>query len=230
MTLLHADDTASHAAASAPLRVQHWGFSPGRVDYLDGVARQRALHAAVLAGHAPDTLALLEHDAVYTAGVRTASHERPSADTPVVDVDRGGKITWHGPGQLVGYPITHLPDGGDALAFVRRLEQALIAVCDTLGVHARTVDGRTGVWTGPPETPVKIAAIGIRVRRGVTMHGFAVNCDNDIEPFRRIVPCGISDAGVSTLSAAAGRTISPPDIVDAVAVCVAAALSMRVTV
>jgi lipoyl(octanoyl) transferase len=187
----------------------HEGFVPEPVDYHAGWARQRDAHAAVVAGTAPDTLLLLEHAAVYTAGKRTAPHERPFDGTPVVDVDRGGKITWHGPGQLVGYPIVRLPDPVDVVAHVRRLEGALIAVCADLGVTAGRVDGRSGVWVAAdgarPER--KIAAIGIRVAQGVTMHGFALNCDCDLSWSQTIVPCGIADAGVTSLSAELGRDV-----------------------
>ncbi|MGR6963540.1 lipoyl(octanoyl) transferase LipB [Geodermatophilus sp. URMC 61] len=188
----------------------------GRVPYEEAWERQRELHAARVAGEGPDTLLLLEHPSVYTAGKRTEPHERPQDGTPVVDVDRGGKITWHGPGQLVGYPIVALPDPVDVVAYVRRLEGALIEVCAGFGVEAGRVEGRSGVWLpadepGPgsrwrPER--KIAAIGIRVARGVTMHGFALNCDPDLGAFGAIVPCGIVDAGVTSLSAELGRDVT----------------------
>jgi lipoyl(octanoyl) transferase len=188
----------------------------GTVPYEEAWERQRELHAARVAGEGPDTLLLLEHPSVYTAGKRTEPHERPQDGTPVVDVDRGGKITWHGPGQLVGYPIVALPDPVDVVAYVRRLEGALIEVCAGFGVEAGRVEGRSGVWLpadepGPgsrwrPER--KIAAIGIRVARGVTMHGFALNCDPDLGAFGAIVPCGIADAGVTSLSAELGRDVT----------------------
>ncbi|MGY1761716.1 lipoyl(octanoyl) transferase LipB [Geodermatophilus sp. SYSU D00779] len=188
----------------------------GTVPYEEAWERQRELHAARVAGEGPDTLLLLEHPSVYTAGKRTEPHERPQDGTPVVDVDRGGKITWHGPGQLVGYPIVALPDPVDVVAYVRRLEGALIEVCAGFGVEAGRVEGRSGVWLpadgpGPgsrwrPER--KIAAIGIRVARGVTMHGFALNCDPDLAAFGAIVPCGIADAGVTSLSAELGRDVT----------------------
>ncbi|HYO34794.1 MAG TPA: lipoyl(octanoyl) transferase LipB [Geodermatophilus sp.] len=196
----------------------------GTVHYEQAWARQRALHAARVAGEGPDTLLLLEHPSVYTAGRRTQPHERPADGTPVVDVDRGGKITWHGPGQLVGYPIVALPDPVDVVAHVRRLEDALMAVCADLGVHTRQVEGRSGVWVaadapGPdsrfrPER--KIAAIGVRVSRGVTMHGFALNCDPDLGAFGTIVPCGIVDAGVTSLTAELGRDVPVAEVIDAV--------------
>ncbi|MGY1833458.1 lipoyl(octanoyl) transferase LipB [Geodermatophilus sp. SYSU D01180] len=196
----------------------------GTVPYEEAWARQREIHAARIAGEAPDTLLLLEHPSVYTAGRRTEPHERPVDGTPVVDVDRGGKITWHGPGQLVGYPIVALPDPVDVVAHVRRLEDALIEVCASVGVETMRVDGRSGVWVaadapGPgsrfrPER--KIAAIGVRVARGVTMHGFALNCDPDLGAFGAIVPCGIADAGVTSLSAELGRDVPVAEVVDTV--------------
>ncbi len=196
----------------------------GTVPYEEAWARQRELHAARIAGEGPDTLLLLEHPSVYTAGKRTEPHERPQDGTPVVDVDRGGKITWHGPGQLVGYPIVALPDPVDVVAYVRRLEGALIEVCAGFGVDAGRVEGRSGVWlpadeSGPdsrwrPER--KIAAIGIRVARGVTMHGFALNCDPDLGAFGAIVPCGIADAGVTSLSAELGRDVTVEEALEPV--------------
>jgi lipoyl(octanoyl) transferase len=182
----------------------------GVIDYLDAWQLQRQIHASVVSGDAPDTLLLLEHLAVYTAGKRTEPHERPFDGTPVVDVDRGGKITWHGPGQIVGYPIVRLPDPIDVVSHVRRLEQALIEVCADLGLAAGRVEGRSGVWlpAGDGKPARKIAAIGIRVAQGVTMHGFALNCDCDLRAFETFVPCGISDAGVTSLSAELGRDVT----------------------
>ncbi|MBU6243995.1 MAG: lipoyl(octanoyl) transferase LipB [Actinomycetales bacterium] len=195
--------------------VQLLGLGAEPVDYLDGWELQRRVHAEVLQGTRPDTLLLLEHAPVYTAGRRTEPHERPFDGTPVIDVDRGGKITWHGPGQLVGYPIIALPDPIDVVAHVRRIESMLIDACGDLGVPTTRVDGRSGVWVpaddrGPDR---KIAAIGIRVAQGVTMHGFALNCDCDLGWFGRIVPCGIVDAGVTSLSKEAGREITVADAV-----------------
>src|SRR3954452_11793222 len=186
----------------------------GTVPYEDAWAWQRELHQARVAGSGPDTLLLLEHPPVYTAGKRTEPHERPFDGTPVIDVDRGGKITWHGPGQLVGYPIVRLPDPVDVVAHVRRLEAGLIEVCADLGVAAGRVEGRSGVWvtadaTGPDR---KIAAIGIRVAQGVTMHGFALNCDCDLSWAQTIVPCGIADAGVTSLSAELGRKVPVAEV------------------
>ncbi|CCG02995.1 lipoyl(octanoyl) transferase LipB [Blastococcus saxobsidens] len=194
----------------------------GTVPYEEAWDRQRELHAQRVAGEIPDTLLLLEHPSVYTAGRRTEPHERPFDGTPVIDVDRGGKITWHGPGQLVGYPIVALPDPVDVVAYVRRLEGALIEVCAGFGVDAGRVEGRSGVWL-PADSPGagfrperKVAAIGIRVARGVTMHGFALNCDPDLGAFGAIVPCGIPDAGVTSLSAELGRDVAVADALDPV--------------
>jgi lipoyl(octanoyl) transferase len=182
----------------------------GLVPYDDAWARQRELHARRVAGEGPDTLLLLEHPSVYTAGKRTEPHERPCDGTPVIDVDRGGKITWHGPGQLVGYPIVALPDPVDVVAYVRRLEEALIEVCAGFGLATGRVEGRSGVWVAADETRPerKVAAIGVRVARGVTMHGFALNCDPDMTAFANMIPCGIPDAGVTSLSAELGRDIT----------------------
>lgn len=190
------------------------GLAPDLVEYHEGWARQRAVHAEVVSGQRPDTVLLLEHEAVYTAGKRTASHERPFDGTPVVDVDRGGKISWHGPGQLVGYPIVRLTDPVDVVAHVRRLELALIGVCADLGLSAGQVEGRSGVWVAAdqrgPER--KVAAIGIRVSQGVTMHGFSINCDCDLSWATTIVPCGIPDAGVTSLSAELGRDVPVSEV------------------
>lgn len=190
----------------------------GLVPYEEAWQRQRDLHAAVVAGTEPDTVLLLEHPPVYTAGKRTEPWERPIDGTPVVDVDRGGKITWHGPGQLVGYPIVKLPDPIDVVAYVRRMEGVLIDVCAELGVPAGRVEGRSGVWlaaddSGPER---KVAAIGIRVAGGVTLHGFALNCDPDLSWFDRIVPCGIADAGVTSLSKELGRSVSVAEVLPVV--------------
>ena len=186
----------------------------GLVDYEQAWQRQREMHAAVVTGREPDTVLLLEHPPVFTAGRRTEPWERPVDGTPVIDVDRGGKITWHGPGQLVGYPILRLPDPLDVVAYVRRLEAMLIEVCAELGVVAGRVDGRSGVWLeadgARPER--KIAAIGIRVADHVTLHGFALNCDPDLSWFDRIVPCGIADAGVTSLTAELGRDVTVAEV------------------
>lgn len=203
------------------------GLSANSVPYLEALELQRETHAAVVRGSAPDTVLLLEHPSVYTAGKRTEPSERPSDGTPVIDVDRGGKITWHGPGQLVGYPIMRLPDPVDVVAFVRKLEQMLIDVIAEFGVEGHRVDGRSGVWVtqttdaGEPAPDAKIAAIGLRVAEGVTMHGFALNCANSLEPYEHIVACGIRDAGVTTITrelARRGETrvVMPEDVIASV--------------
>ncbi len=198
------------------LDVQTVGLAPDLIPYPDGWALQREIHGEVAAGTRPDTLLLLEHEPVFTAGARTARHERPTDGTPVVDVDRGGKITWHGPGQLVGYPIVRLVEPIDVVAHVRRLEGILIEVLAGFGVEGYRVEGRSGVWVRRLRSEDKIAAIGVRVQRGVTMHGFALNCDNSLLPFSQIIPCGIADAGVTTLSEVLGRDVRPAEVVDAV--------------
>jgi lipoyl(octanoyl) transferase len=186
----------------------------GLVPYQEAWDEQRRVHAAVAAGTEPDTVLLLEHPAVYTAGKRTSPFERPQDGTPVIDVDRGGKITWHGPGQLVGYPIVALPDPVVVVAHVRRVEEALILTCADLGVDGRRVEGRSGVWVGEPGRENKIAAIGIRVADGVTMHGFALNCSNSLEPYEKIVACGIRDAGVTTITRELGHRVVPEELVE----------------
>jgi lipoyl(octanoyl) transferase len=192
------------------------GLAPTYVPYHDGWELQRRIHAGVVSGERDDTLIVLEHEAVYTAGKRTESHEHPTDGTPVIDVDRGGKITWHGPGQLVGYPIVRLPEPVDVVAHVRRLERLLIDALGEHGVDGYRVEGRSGVWVRRPLSEDKIAAIGVRVEKGVTMHGFAVNCDNSLAGFRGIIPCGITDAGVTTVSEVVGRDVGPADIIDSV--------------
>jgi lipoyl(octanoyl) transferase len=187
----------------------------GTVDYLAAWDEQRRLHEAVVSGTQPDTVLLLEHPSVYTAGKRTEPLDRPTDGTPVVDVDRGGKITWHGPGQLVGYPIVRLGDPVDVVAYVRRMERLLIDVCLALGLSTTRIIGRSGVWVpGDGRAPDrKVAAIGIRVAKGVTQHGFALNCDCDLSAFDRIVPCGIRDASVTSLTLELGRPVSVADAV-----------------
>jgi lipoyl(octanoyl) transferase len=188
------------------------GLSAKSVPYLEALDQQRATHAAVVAGLAPDTVILLEHPSVYTAGKRTEDSERPADGTPVIDVDRGGKITWHGPGQLVGYPIMRLPHPIDVVAYVRMLEGMLIDVLDDLGVQSHRVRGRSGVWVTTDGPDAKIAAIGIRVAEGVTMHGFALNCSNSLDAYDQIVACGIPDAGVTTISNVLGRVVDPAEV------------------
>jgi lipoyl(octanoyl) transferase len=188
-------------------------FGPALVDYMAGWDLQRRIHARRVADEVPDSCLLLEHQPVYTAGKRTAAPDRPVGDpgAPVIDVDRGGKITWHGPGQLTGYPIVKLREPVDVVAYVRALEEAMIRTCGEFGVTAVRVPGRSGAWVaGAPDS--KVGAIGARVARGVTMHGLALNCDCDLSWFDRIVPCGISDAGVTTLSAEAGRRITVAEV------------------
>ncbi|MFL0276149.1 lipoyl(octanoyl) transferase LipB [Mycobacterium sp. SMC-19] len=197
----------------------------GTVDYDTAWQLQRELAEARPAG-GPDTMLLLEHPPVYTAGRRTEPQERPMDGTPVVDTDRGGKITWHGPGQLVGYPVIGLAEPLDVVNYVRRLEESLIEVCNTLGLNTVRVDGRSGVWLPPGggRPARKIAAIGVRVARATTLHGFALNCDCDLNAFSSIVPCGITDAGVTSLSAELGFVTGVEDVRRAVASAVVDAL------
>lgn len=245
-------------AAVSELHFVHLGFGENAVEYQEAWQEQRRVHAARFADEIPDTCLLLEHPPVYTAGRRTEDSERPLDGTPVIDVDRGGKITWHGPGQLVGYPILKLPRPVDVVAHVRRLEEALINACAEFGLETTRVEGRSGVWvlgdpiedrpavipgltldfdprlhddefdprlSGPEYAPSnagqrredrKLAAIGIRVAKGVTMHGFALNCNPDNTWFDRIVPCGIRDAGVASLSNELGREIGVTDVLPVV--------------
>jgi lipoate-protein ligase B len=196
----------------------HAGFGERAVPYEEAWELQRRTHARRVSDEIPDTVLLLEHPPVYTAGKRTQALDRPIGDpgAPVIDVDRGGKITWHGPGQLVGYPIVKLPDPVDVVAYVRRVEEALIGVCAEFGVDTGQVEGRSGVWvcgTEHASVPAwlpnrKVGAIGVRVSRGVTMHGFALNCDNDLSWYDRIVPCGIRDAGTTSLTEELGRQVT----------------------
>jgi len=199
------------------------------IDYPQAWERQRELHAAVVAGEHPGSVLLLEHPPVYTAGRRTDDADRPNDGTPVVDVDRGGSITWHGPGQLVGYPIVRLVNPYDVVGHVRRIEEVLIRTCADLGLATERIAGRSGVWVkgrggldGAAVTDVrnlvgagqdrKVAAIGIRVAKGVTMHGFALNCDPDLDWFSRIVACGLHDAGVTSLTRELGRHVSVKEV------------------
>ncbi len=204
----------------------------GTIDYLEAWELQRRHVTARADGEGPDTMLLLEHPSVYTAGKRTEPADRPTDGTPVVDVDRGGKITWHGPGQLVGYPIVKLADPIDVVHYVRRLEEALIHVCELFGVHTGRVEGRSGVWIPADDRgrERKIAAIGIRVQRGVTMHGFELNCDADLSAFDKIVPCGISDAGVTSLSAELDRQVTVAETLPVARDAVLAALEGRLPV
>lgn len=198
------------------LEFSQLGLAPDFVDYMEGWDAQRELHDNVVAGVAPSTVLLLEHAAVYTAGKLTEDHERPFDGTPVVPVDRGGKLTWHGPGQLVAYPILKLKNRSGIRDYVERLEDIMITVMADYGIKAERIKGRAGVWIkadakGPDR---KIAAIGIRVLNGVTMHGVAINCSNDLAPYGQIIACGITDAGVTTMSLETGREITPADIAD----------------
>jgi lipoyl(octanoyl) transferase len=228
---VHADDYPGNLEIVSSIRSQSSAIDVrqlGMVEYLAAWQLQRELADARVAG-GPDTLLLLEHPPVYTAGRRTEAHERPVQGTPVIDTDRGGKITWHGPGQLVGYPIIGLAEPLDVVNYVRRLEESLIKVCADLGLQTGRVDGRSGVWA--PERPGvparKVAAIGVRVSRATTLHGFALNCDCDLNAFSTFVPCGISDAGVTSLSAELAHTVRVGDVRSAVADAVCDALDGR---
>ena len=188
----------------------------GLVEYSEALALQRAIHADVVSTTRPNTFLLLEHPSVYTAGKRTAPEERPDNQTPVIDVDRGGKITWHGPGQLVGYPIVRLKNPRELVGFVREIESGLIRVCAELGIIGQRVDGRSGVWVVDEKGERKIAAIGIRVASGVSMHGFALNVNPDLTAFDQIIPCGIEDSVVTSISRELGRTVTIDEIIPVV--------------
>lgn len=205
-------DSSSGPAGASEIEV----YDVGVMEYREAWEEQRRLHEEVVAGRLPGAVMLLQHPAVYTAGKRTQPWDRPVDGTPVVDVDRGGRITWHGPGQLVGYPILRLPDPIDVVAYVRQVERLLIDVCAELGLPGTTrikKPGYTGVWVPADERgPArKIGAIGIRVARGVSQHGFALNCDCDLSGYGTIVPCGITDAGVTSISAELGRPVTVAD-------------------
>lgn len=191
----------------------------GLLDYAEGLALQRDLHADVVAGRSHGALVLCEHPSVYTAGRRTEPSDLPTNGAPVVDVDRGGRITWHGPGQLVAYPIVRLAAPIDVVAWVRDLKQVIVDAAASVGVHAERVDRRSGAWVrgagGTP--PAKVGAIGLHVAEGVTTHGIAINCDNTLDAYAAIVPCGIADAGVTTLRVAAGRPVTVDDLAPVVA-------------
>lgn len=184
----------------------------GLIDYSKAWDVQRAIHGEVVEKIRPNTLLLLQHPSVYTAGRRTQESERPQDGTPVIDVDRGGKITWHGPGQLIGYPIVRLAKPTELVGFVREIEAGLIAVCAELGIKAQCVSGRSGVWIRDEKGDRKIAAIGIRVAKGVTMHGFALNICPDLTPFAQIIPCGIEDAEVTSMEKELGRKITIEEV------------------
>lgn len=193
---------------SALLSVQRLGL----IEYQVALDQQRLIHSEVVGRTRENTLLLLEHPSVYTAGKRTSLEERPTNGLPVIDVDRGGKITWHGPGQIVGYPIIKLAKPTELVGFVRELESALIKVCAEFGIAASRVDGRSGVWVATNGAPRKIAAIGIRVASGVSMHGFALNVNPDLAAFSQIIPCGINDAEVTSLALELGRPITSSEV------------------
>ena len=196
----------------------------GLVEYQQALAMQRQFHQEVVAGTRPNSLILLEHPSVFTAGKRTQDFERPTDGTPVIDVDRGGRITWHGPGQLVGYPIVKLLKPTELVGFVRTLEAALIEICSHFGIKSQRVEGRSGVWVCDEKGERKIAAIGIRVASGVTMHGFALNVSPDLTAFGQIVPCGIDDAAVTSMARELGREISIPEAISMVEKAITTAL------
>ena len=192
------------------------GFDPDFVGYNEGLKLQREVHKEVVAKTRPDTVILLEHSSVYTAGKRTEDSERPDDGTEVIEVDRGGKLTWHGPGQLVGYPIMKLPEPFDVVGYVRFLEQVLIDVCADFGLATERVAGRSGVWAPTGDTHLKVAAIGIRVSERVAMHGFALNCSNSMDAYDHIVACGIDDAGTSSITELTGSLVTPAMAADRV--------------
>jgi lipoyl(octanoyl) transferase len=189
------------------------GLTDPLLDYTDGLGLQRRLHAEVVEGRVDRALVLCQHESVYTGGTRTQPEDLPRDGSPVIEADRGGRITWHGPGQLVAYPIVRLPEPVDVVAHVRALEAVVIDVCADFGVRAERIEGRSGAWVRGVGGEEKVGAIGIRVAQGVTMHGISLNCDNSLDPYDTIVACGIADAGVTTLSRAAGHGISPVDVV-----------------
>ena len=180
--------------------------------YADALIIQEQTHEQVSSSQIQNTLLFVEHPSVFTAGKRTLDNERPASGTPVIDVNRGGKITWHGPGQIVGYPILRLAKPSELVGFVRELESALIDTCKEFGIEVQRINGRSGVWINDELIPRKIAAIGIRVAKGTTMHGFALNVNPDLSPFAQIIPCGIADAQVTSMSQELKREITPADV------------------
>jgi lipoyl(octanoyl) transferase len=195
---------------NSELIIQNWGSG---VEFQSAWDKQRELHHKIVTENHPDVAVLLEHQNVYTAGRSTKQEDRPMDSSPVFDIDRGGRITWHGPGQIVCYPIMKLDDPVDVVAHVRRLELLIMNVCSKLGLETTQIEGRSGVWVkgnGLPDK--KIAAIGIRVAKKATMHGFALNCNNSLDAFRNIVPCGIGDADVTTISLEIGRDVSVAEV------------------
>lgn len=201
------------------LQFERVGLAPNYVEYTSALELQQKTHELVAAKKQQNTVLLLEHQAVITAGKRTEDHEYPTdSSTPVIKIDRGGKLTWHGPGQLVGYPIVRLPEPIDVVKFVRDIEEVLISLLTDLGITCQRVEGRSGVWVlgnGALIQDKKIAAIGLRVSKNTTMHGFSINCNNPVDVFEPFIPCGITDAGVTTISEQLGRNVNPADIVDA---------------
>ena len=190
--------------------IQNWGKD---VEFKQSWDQQRELHHKIVSENHPNTVVLLEHQNVYTAGRSTKPEDRPIDSSPVFDIDRGGRITWHGPGQIVCYPIIKLDDPVDVVAHVRRLELLIMNVCSKLGLETTQIEGRSGVWVkGNGFLDKKIAAIGIRVAKKATMHGFALNCNNSLDGFRKIVPCGIADSDVTTLSLELGRDVSVAEV------------------
>jgi len=196
--------------SNSELIIQNWGSD---VEYQSAWDQQRELHHKIVTENHPDVAVLLEHQNVYTAGRSTKPEDRPTDSSPVFDIDRGGRITWHGPGQIVCYPIIKLDDPVDVVAHVRRLELLIMNVCSKLGLETTQIEGRSGVWVKGNSSPdKKIAAIGIRVAKKATMHGFALNCNNSLVAFRNIVPCGIGDADVTTISLELGRDVSVTEV------------------
>lgn len=193
---------------SAALALQQGGL----IEYKEALEIQRRIHGEVASGARPNTLLLLEHPAIFTAGKRTLDEERPVNGAPVIDVDRGGKITWHGPGQLVGYPIVKLKNPHELVGFVREIEAGLINVCLDFGINGQRIEGRSGVWVSDDSGSRKIAAIGIRVASGTSMHGFALNVDPDLTAFSEIIPCGIADAEVTSMKQELGREITIAEV------------------
>jgi len=200
-------------------------INAGLMDYEAALEMQRTFHREVAAGVRNNSVIFLEHPSVYTAGKRTQDYEKPNDGTPVIDVDRGGRITWHGPGQLVGYPIVKLAKPTELVGFVRTLEGALIEFCADFGIAAVRVEGRSGVWVVDDKGARKIAAIGIRVASGVSMHGFALNVSPDLSAFAQIIPCGIDDAAVTSMAQELGREISIAEVTPAVEKHISSALS-----
>jgi lipoyl(octanoyl) transferase len=194
--------------SASKIEVNHLGL----LEYESALELQRKIHLEVASGNQSNTLLMLEHPSVYTAGKRTQAFEFPNDGTPVINVDRGGRITWHGPGQLVGYPIVKLLKPSELVGFVRTIEGALIKVCSDFGINAVRIDDRSGVWISDIKGDRKIAAIGIRVASGVTMHGFALNVAPDLAAFSQIVPCGIDDADVTSMAIELKREIDISEV------------------